>query len=64
MLVAAAVEWWLGVDSERKVRFEDVTIPLSSEEPTGPSHAAIADPSAVARLTGVIASRGRAAPVS
>jgi MFS family permease len=45
MLVAAAVEWWLGVDSEGKA-LEDVTSPLSSEEPTGPSRAAIADRSA------------------
>jgi MFS family permease len=32
MLVAAAVEWWLGVDSEQKA-LEDVTTPLSGEEP-------------------------------
>jgi MFS family permease len=41
MLVAAAVEWWLGVDSEGKA-LEDVTSPLSSEEPTASSHAEIA----------------------
>jgi MFS family permease len=30
MLVAAATEWWLGVDAERKA-LEDVTAPLSAE---------------------------------
>jgi MFS family permease len=34
MLSAAIVEWFLGVDSERK-SLEDVATPLSSEEPTG-----------------------------
>jgi MFS family permease len=32
MLAAAAVEWWLGVDTERKA-LEDVATPLSSERP-------------------------------
>jgi MFS family permease len=35
MLLAAGVEWWLGVDTERKA-LEDVAIPLSAE---GPMHA-------------------------
>jgi MFS family permease len=34
MLLAAGTEWWLGVDSERK-SLEDVTSPLSAENPGG-----------------------------
>jgi hypothetical protein len=32
MLCAAAIEWWLGVDSEQK-GLEEVTSPLSTEQP-------------------------------
>jgi hypothetical protein len=34
MVVAAAVEWWLGVDTEQK-SLEDVATPLSSRAPAG-----------------------------
>jgi hypothetical protein len=31
-MIAAAVEWWLGVDSERRA-LEDVATPLTTERP-------------------------------